>query len=513
MPEHIPEVRANVIFFAVFRGAHRPTLFFHAILPSAGFILRLAQTGQASRRLDPPRHFLTEPERIRLLQHDLHIRAVRRGPAVCIQFYLACPEQHFDQVLLQIDIGNIADADRILLLIDASLLDHHRIVFDRYVRLPPHQHLGDDRRCQKKDHAGCVAFLGAFPEGKANIEVDVLTCHHAKYYSGSKPQATDDEKPNVQPFPVVQAGVTFCFPLVPLRKCGEVEMKAAKNWLREAITVNGAGAKTAAGYGWFGDVLPQKEARYRNRLEAKRVRTRLSALVVRPITAETARELQKRAETLLTEAKALKVDESILQRLRDFQTRCNKAIPKESLLDILRRSWENEKKILKDAKGFPSANAERKEAMLTLFSESNSLPAQVYAKLSDLRNVEELKQRIPPEALDAARQKGLALDLGQIVCEADSISFPAPQIGQVRFAICDREQDKTLKFGLEGIPLDAHLWIQLLPDGDSGAAARLKVTARYDIPFFMKMMLKGKLDKMQDGVERLADLLALIKYE
>ena len=239
----------------------------------------------------------------------------------------------------------------------------------------------EDASAEKKDHAGCVAFLGAFPEGKANIEVDVLTCHHAKYYSGSKPQATDDEKPNVQPFPVVQAGVTFCFPLVPLRKCGEVEMKAAKNWLREAITVNGAGAKTAAGYGWFGDVLPQKEARYRNRLEAKRVRTRLSALVVRPITAETARELQKRAETLLTEAKALKVDESILQRLRDFQTRCNKAIPKESLLDILRRSWENEKKILKDAKGFPSANAERKEAMLTLFSESNSLPAQVYAKI------------------------------------------------------------------------------------------------------------------------------------
>ena len=233
----------------------------------------------------------------------------------------------------------------------------------------------------EKDHAGCVAFLGAFPEGKANIEVDVLTCHHAKYYSGSKPQATDDESPNVQAFPVVASGTVFCFPLLPLRDCGEAELKAAKDWLRAAIEVNGAGAKTAAGYGWFGDVLPQKEARYRNRLEAKRVRTRLSALVVRPITAETARELQKRAETLLTEAKALKVDESILQRLRDFQTRCNKAIPKESSLDILRRSWENEKKILKDAKGFPSANAERKEAMLTLFAEAGTLPAQVYAKI------------------------------------------------------------------------------------------------------------------------------------
>lgn len=239
----------------------------------------------------------------------------------------------------------------------------------------------EDASAEKKDHAGCVAFLGAFPEDKANIEVDVLTCHHAKYYSGSKPQATDDESPNVQAFPVVASGTTFCFPLVPLRDCGEAEMQAAKTWLLEAIEVNGAGAKTAAGYGWFGDVLPQKEARYRNRLEAKRVRTRLSALVVRPITAETARELQKRAETLLTEAKALKVDESILQRLRDFQTRCNKAIPKESSLDILRRSWENEKKILKDAKGFPSANAERKEAMLTLFAEAGTLPAQVYAKI------------------------------------------------------------------------------------------------------------------------------------
>lgn len=244
----------------------------------------------------------------------------------------------------------------------------------------------EEAREAKENHAGCVAFLGAFPEGKANIEVDVLTCHHAKYYSGSKPQVTDDESPNVQAFPVVASGTVFCFPLVPLRR-GKSEkemvdaMEDAQTWLRKAIEVNGAGAKTAAGYGWFGDVLPQKEARYRNRLEAKRVRTRLSALVVRPITAETARELQKRAETLLTEAKALKVDESILQRLRDFQTRCNKAIPKESPLDILRRSWENEKKILKDAKGFPSANAERKEAMLTLFAEAGTLPAQVYAKI------------------------------------------------------------------------------------------------------------------------------------
>lgn len=140
-------------------------------------------------------------------------------------------------------------------------------------------------------------------------------------------------------------------------------------------------------------------------------------------------------------------------------------------------------------------------------------PAQVYAKLSDLRNVEELKQRIPPEALAEARSKGVNLDLDSVVCEADSITFPAPQIGQLKLAICDRTPERMLKFGFEGIPIEAHLWIQLLPSGESGSESRMKLTVRYDIPFFMKMMLKGKLDKMQEGVEKLADLLAIIKYE
>lgn len=243
---------------------------------------------------------------------------------------------------------------------------------------------------EKLDHAGCVAFLGAFPEKEATIEVDVLTCHHAKYYSdpGKHPQATDDEKPNVQPFPVVQAGVTFCFPLVPLRKCGEVEMKAAKNWLREAITVNGAGAKTAAGYGWFKNVTQEREALREKLLAAKQIRARLDTLrtavdtlLKEAPTPETASSLQEQAKTLMDEAETLKADESIKQRLREFKAKCNNALPKESTLDTLRRSWNSEKRILKDAKEFLKANTERREAMLTLFSESNSLPAQVYAKI------------------------------------------------------------------------------------------------------------------------------------
>lgn len=243
-------------------------------------------------------------------------------------------------------------------------------------------------RNEKKDHAGCVAFLGAFPEKKATIEMDVLTCHHAKYYSGSKPQATDDEDPNPQAFPVVKSGVTFCFPLIPLRKCGETELEAAKQWLIEAITVNGAGAKTAAGYGWFKDVTQERAALREKSLAAKQVRARLDtlrtvvdALVKEAPTPKTARRLQEQAEDLMAEAEVLKADESIKQQLRDFKSKCNNALPKESAVDILRRSWNSEKRILNDAKGFLKANTERREAMLSLFSEAGSLPAQVYAKI------------------------------------------------------------------------------------------------------------------------------------
>ncbi len=137
-------------------------------------------------------------------------------------------------------------------------------------------------------------------------------------------------------------------------------------------------------------------------------------------------------------------------------------------------------------------------------------PAQVYAKLSDLSYVEEIKQRIPADKLDEVRFKGVNINLDEITCDTDSISMPVPAIGNVMLAVCEREPDTTIKFEVKGIPITANMWIQILPSGEE--SSKMKITVRYDIPFFMKMMLKGKLDKMQDGVEHFADLLATIKY-
>ena len=102
--------------------------------------------------------------------------------------------------------------------------------------------------------SGCVAFLDAVPEGKPTLVVDIVNCHHPDYYAGKRPEATDNENPNPQFFPAVETGVLFRFTLVPLRNCGEEReplLAQAKVWLLEALTVYGAGAKTAAGYGWF----------------------------------------------------------------------------------------------------------------------------------------------------------------------------------------------------------------------------------------------------------------------
>jgi CRISPR type III-B/RAMP module RAMP protein Cmr6 len=107
-----------------------------------------------------------------------------------------------------------------------------------------------------KTLSGAVAFLDARPHGKAPLSVDVLTCHHMDYYSGDSKYlersgglALDNEEPNPQPFPVVEAGVTFLFQLCPLK--ASADLSFAAGMLTSSLEVNGIGAKTSAGYGWF----------------------------------------------------------------------------------------------------------------------------------------------------------------------------------------------------------------------------------------------------------------------
>lgn len=116
----------------------------------------------------------------------------------------------------------------------------------------------------EKAQSGKVAFLAAVPETTAKLVVDVVTCHHPEYYAGSQPDAIDNEAPIPNPFPAVKEGARFVFSLASCGADGGT-LKQAKHWLVSALTENGIGAKTAAGYGWF---VYDEEAE--NAKEAKR---------------------------------------------------------------------------------------------------------------------------------------------------------------------------------------------------------------------------------------------------
>ena len=115
---------------------------------------------------------------------------------------------------------------------------------------------GKKRGGKYRAYSGGVAFLDAQPYGKALLAVDILTCHHMKYYAGdeqylrrSKGKALDNEDPNPQPFPVVEEGAIFLFQIFPVKTGSNIYF--AEEMLRSALKVNGIGAKTSAGYGWF----------------------------------------------------------------------------------------------------------------------------------------------------------------------------------------------------------------------------------------------------------------------
>lgn len=121
---------------------------------------------------------------------------------------------------------------------------------------------------------------------------------------------------------------------------------------------------------------------------------------------------------------------------------------------------------------------------------------KVYEKLSNLENIEKVKDRIPADQLN-----GLTFD-------RDSVSVSVPPVGSITLGIIERDEPKCVKFEAKNSPVPFNMWIQLLPVTD--ASCKMKVTVKADIPVFLKPMLGGKL---KDGVDKIADTLAMIPYE
>lgn len=121
---------------------------------------------------------------------------------------------------------------------------------------------------------------------------------------------------------------------------------------------------------------------------------------------------------------------------------------------------------------------------------------KVYEMLSNLENIEKVRARIPEDKL------------GGLTFDRDSVSVDVPPVGSITMRVMEREAPKCVKFEAANSPVPFNLWIQILPVTDT--SSKMKVTVKADIPMFLKPMLGGKLE---EGVDKIADALAIIPYE
>ncbi|MEG1543875.1 MAG: SRPBCC family protein [Tannerellaceae bacterium] len=119
----------------------------------------------------------------------------------------------------------------------------------------------------------------------------------------------------------------------------------------------------------------------------------------------------------------------------------------------------------------------------------------VYAMLSDLSNLERIKDRIPQDKIT------------DFEFDSDSCSFTVAPVGKITFQIVEREPNKTIKFATTNSPVPLFLWIQLkqMEENDT----RLKMTIRADLNPFIKPMVSKPL---QDAVDKISTVIASLPY-
>lgn len=126
--------------------------------------------------------------------------------------------------------------------------------------------------------------------------------------------------------------------------------------------------------------------------------------------------------------------------------------------------------------------------------------SEVYSILSDLNSLRNVS--------DALKAHPEANKIEIEVIDADRCAFVLPMAGKLYLRIVEREPEKSIKLEAEQSPIPLTLWIQLVED--EVMHTHLRLTLRTELNFMMKQMIGNKL---QDGVERLADMMAALPYQ
>lgn len=119
----------------------------------------------------------------------------------------------------------------------------------------------------------------------------------------------------------------------------------------------------------------------------------------------------------------------------------------------------------------------------------------VYDNISDLRNLDKVKDRVPEDKLSDFRY------------DEDAVSLNVAPVGELKLRICDREEPKCVKFETVQSPVPFNVWIQMLPVDEQ--SSKMKVTVKAELNPFIKSMVEKPL---QEAVEKIADALAQVHY-
>lgn len=127
--------------------------------------------------------------------------------------------------------------------------------------------------------------------------------------------------------------------------------------------------------------------------------------------------------------------------------------------------------------------------------EIKSPQQKVYDALSNLQNLEKIRDRLPEDKIQ------------DFTFDDDSVSVNVPPVGSIALQIIEREEPKTIKFESVNSPIAFNLWIQLLPLTEE--TCKMKLTIKAELNPFIKGMVAKPL---QEGLEKMADVIQMIQY-
>ena len=119
----------------------------------------------------------------------------------------------------------------------------------------------------------------------------------------------------------------------------------------------------------------------------------------------------------------------------------------------------------------------------------------IYGMLSDLSNLERVKDRIP-----AGKVKDFTFD-------SDSCSVSVDPVGKICFQIVARAPNQLIKFATTNSPIPLHLWIQLKEVAEADTCMKLTVGAELN-PFIKQMVAKP----LQEAIDKMAEVLTVLPY-